>query len=239
VRLGPDPGAPREQAMILNHQYHFIFIKTRKTAGSSIEVALSGHCGRRDIITPLAPKDQAIREQKGYPGPQNYLPPGHALACRLLRREPDKKKYRFRNHIPAVQVREKVGSDTWNSYYSFCLERNPWDKVISAYWYLYKEWSREKLADFILSGKAAVYSDWHRYTDNDRIIVSHVGRYENLDDEVAAFCQRVGLPPLDLPRAKGALRKDRSHYRDILTPEERDRISSDFAREIATFNYDF
>lgn len=43
--------------MIVCHEHKFIFIKTRKTAGTSAEIALSQHCGTRDIITPMAPED--------------------------------------------------------------------------------------------------------------------------------------------------------------------------------------
>ncbi|MEL6382956.1 MAG: chondroitin 4-O-sulfotransferase, partial [Cyanobacteria bacterium J06626_18] len=31
--------------MIISHEYKFIFLKTRKTAGTSIEIALSKFCG--------------------------------------------------------------------------------------------------------------------------------------------------------------------------------------------------
>ena len=37
--------------MIVSHKHKFIFFKTRKTAGSSIQVALANHCGPDDIIT--------------------------------------------------------------------------------------------------------------------------------------------------------------------------------------------
>jgi hypothetical protein len=39
--------------MIINHRYKFIFLKTRKTAGTSIESALSQFCDSNDIITPI------------------------------------------------------------------------------------------------------------------------------------------------------------------------------------------
>ena len=37
--------------MIISHKHKFIFFKTRKTAGSSIQVTLAKHCGEDDIIT--------------------------------------------------------------------------------------------------------------------------------------------------------------------------------------------
>lgn len=40
--------------MILNHKYKFIFIKTKKTASTSLEIVLSKLCGKKDIITPVS-----------------------------------------------------------------------------------------------------------------------------------------------------------------------------------------
>ena len=59
--------------MIISHDYKFIFLKNRKTAGTSIEIALSKFCGPNDVITPISPEDEATRKELGYRGPQNYL----------------------------------------------------------------------------------------------------------------------------------------------------------------------
>jgi hypothetical protein len=60
--------------MIVSHKHRFIFLKTKKTAGTSIELALSALCGRDDIITPLAqPEDEPLR--LGH-APQNWRRPG-------------------------------------------------------------------------------------------------------------------------------------------------------------------
>src|ERR1044072_9375465 len=47
--------------MIVSHEHKFIFLKTKKTAGTSIELALSALCDERDVITPLAEIDEGLR----------------------------------------------------------------------------------------------------------------------------------------------------------------------------------
>ena len=47
--------------MIISHKHKFIFLKTRKTAGTSVQIALSGICDQDlDIITGSNIKDGVI-----------------------------------------------------------------------------------------------------------------------------------------------------------------------------------
>jgi hypothetical protein len=93
--------------MIISHKYRFIFIKTYKTAGTSLEVYLSHFCSDDDVFTEIFP-------------PVSDHRPRNAES--------------FYNHMPAFEVRRRVGEAVWNSYFKFCIERNPWDKVLSFYW---------------------------------------------------------------------------------------------------------
>lgn len=38
-------------------------------------------------------------------------------------------------HMSAFDIRRLAGDDVWDRYTSFAMERNPWDKVASNYWY--------------------------------------------------------------------------------------------------------
>ena len=49
--------------MIICHKHKFIFVKTRKTAGSSVEIFLSKYCGPSCVITPLSKEDEILRKK--------------------------------------------------------------------------------------------------------------------------------------------------------------------------------
>jgi len=51
--------------VILSHEHRFIYIRCRKTASTSTEVALSRICGPNDIITTMlrCPEDEVLRRQ--------------------------------------------------------------------------------------------------------------------------------------------------------------------------------
>jgi hypothetical protein len=70
--------------LIISHEYRYIFIKTAKTAGTSIEMALSRYCGPDDIITPLWKKDEEKRQAMGGRGPQHHMAPLHAYGPKAL-----------------------------------------------------------------------------------------------------------------------------------------------------------
>ncbi|MDR5638173.1 MULTISPECIES: sulfotransferase family 2 domain-containing protein [unclassified Thermosynechococcus] len=121
--------------MIINHTYRFIFLKTRKTAGTSIEIALSQFCGSQDVITPIRWQDERIRRQLGYPEPRNFRAPlvDYRLSDWLaLFYQGSKRK--CNNHFTAAEVNNAINPDIWHNYFKFCFERNPFDKAISRYY---------------------------------------------------------------------------------------------------------
>ena len=57
---------------IVNHKYKFIFIKTKKTAGTSMEISLSKFCNNKDTITLIKSSDEILRKKLKFQGPTNY-----------------------------------------------------------------------------------------------------------------------------------------------------------------------
>ena len=117
--------------MIVSHQHRFVFVKTRKTAGTSIEIALAQHCGPDDIITPIDEVDEQIRRNLGHRGPQNFEVRKKVRGIiGIARRMLGKDVVRYYNHIPAGSIRDNVGAQIFDSYQKFCVVRNPWDRLI-------------------------------------------------------------------------------------------------------------
>lgn len=227
--------------MIISHKNRFIFIKTVKTAGTAIEIALSKYCGPDDVITPISPEDEIKRKELGYRGPQNYsIPFKEYSKINFLQAMYHQKRLSFYNHASALYIMKYIDKNVWNSYFKFCFERNPWDKAVSFYYWKYKTEPRPQITDFIQPGEVNAVGRLQLYTSSSEIVVDRVFKYECLDQAMEEIRELVGLDETpSLPRTKASFRKDKRSYRDILSEKDRDKIAKVFAREIACFNYEW
>lgn len=231
--------------MIISHKHKFIFIKTRKTAGTSLEIALSEFCGDKDIITPLRSEDENIRKALGFRGPQNWH-----ISLRSTLQSPEKfkmllktqrKSIRFHNHISALKIKKQIDDYMWKNYFKFCFERNPWDQVVSRYFWR-REHENQSLLDFLQSTiKPEKLNNFDLYSINNEIAVDQVYLYESLDDALEDIANRLNLEkPINLPRTKSNYRPSKSRsYHDFFGEEEMQFVQECFSREINTFGYTF
>jgi len=230
--------------MIVSHAHRFIFIKTMKTAGTSLEIALSRFCGPGDVITPIEPEDEAIRRALGYRGPQNDAVPFARYSLRHWGRFVMRpRRRRFFNHMAARQIVKALPAPVWNSYYKFCVDRNPWDKVVSLYFWQHRTEPRPSLSEFVHSDqleRGVRQGGFDLYSIDGQVVVDRVCRYESLQAEVRTLAEQLRLDEVpQLPRAKSTTRADRRHYRELLSPCDRDRIARVFEREIELLGYEY
>ena len=229
--------------MIISHKYKFIFIKTAKTAGTSIEVFLSKLCGSKDIVTPIGPpvEEHQPRNYEGFinPIPEILERPGKLFSA--LRRSITSRE-KFYNHMPAVEIRNRVPANVWNNYFKFCVERNPWDKLLSHYhMHAAREAGSLTLDEYLARGRFPI--NYFRYTDRSgtKIIVDRVLRYENLVAELGEVFSQLQIPfdgTLGIG-AKSEYRKDRRPYQEVFNDERRKIVERAFAKEIELHGYRF
>ena len=211
--------------MIVSHEHEFIFVKTRKTAGTSLEVFLEPLCGEQDVVTPVSPAYQDSETV-------THRPRNHDG---------------FRNHAPANIIRGLVGDAAWNDYYKFSVERSPWDKMVSMYWWRKFQYNiDDDFASFChkaVESPNNVYtcpSDFHFYTLNGELCVDTVIQFESLLADFSSVCEHLGLGSVSaLPRAKSKIRKEKRHYSEYYDDELRELVAERFRNEIEMFGYEF
>jgi Sulfotransferase family len=229
--------------MIVSHAHKFIFLKTKKTAGTSIELALSELCGPDDVISPLTAIDEEKRAGKR--GAQNWRRHGWWNSPRpLLKRRWFKftaADYGFYNHMPAAEARALIDDQTWRRYFKFAFDRNPWDRQVSFYHHRYRsEKEPPPFSSFLHQDRAARLNNYDIYAIDGDVAVDFVGRYETLEDDLKIALRHVGLEtPPQLPRAKGTFRQTNVPYRDYYDDDTRELVRDWYAREIELLDYEF
>lgn len=237
--------------MIVSHKYKFIFIKTGKCGSTSIEHYLKEYCGPRDMITPTIESKAYARNYRGLVLWRVYLSSVFELLGFLCRGRLGAFKQAFRSlqqlgteldpHAPASLVKKVVGNKIWHRYYKFCVERNPYDRMISLYFWRTNASNLNGFDQFIKQPFIYRASNFPFYSDGKTCMMDKVLRYENLDEELGQVLQSLGIPwrgRLDI-RLKAQFRKDHRPYRAIYTKEQAAIVARLCANEIALMNYRF
>jgi hypothetical protein len=138
----------------------------------------------------------------------------------------------------ARRVIDVIGRETWDDYFTFAVERNPFDVVASSYRYSARKPTFNKtFAEFVRTPRRLdrLALNERLYRLGGRIVVDRVYRYEELPDAVADISTRLGLD-LDLPHAKQG---SGPHYRELYGPGDAEIVGERFARTIREFGYEF
>lgn len=229
---------------IISHKHRFIFLKSRKTAGSSVEGWLAPLLGQMDLV--ITSDENRRLPVLSTPHPVTRLAAierPFKKALRLVR-----PGFRLDQHSDAVEVRRSVGEDVWRSYYKFSIERQPWDRLLSLWSWRQHRLKREISFDHFLDriesndGDPLVqyWSNIPAYADErGSIIVDSVLDYSKLTSELEGVAKRLRLPLSvnDLPRHKSGIRvKGRSV--ESLSREQIQRVSRICRAEIEMFGWE-
>lgn len=244
--------------MIINHRYRFIFVKTRKVAGTSLEIALSSFCDSGDVVTPVSREDETIRQKLGYQQPVNWQKksvfeltrsdlPKLLRLFKRVRVESNRIPARYYNHMTATEIAAQVPKEVWDSYYKFTLCRNPWDRMISAYYWtlqLRPEVGERGFSRFLHERKSNISENWRAYTENGDIIVDEVIKFEDLQSGLSKLSERLSLPEdigklMKDIRAKSAVRPSGKDERETIswTREMIELVQREVPEEISLFAY--
>lgn len=224
--------------MLLSHRYKFIYLKTMKSAGTSVEALLEHYCLPPGTKCGTHSRKMTISEY-GIAGSRFH---GHGC------------NDQYYNHMRADEVRRNVGDSIWNDYFKFCNVRNPWDRMVSLFFNMNLKRSHhlrtaefsevqerfQKWVRFKIQGNST--NDHLIYTLDGRLAVDDVIRYESLHDDLARVCQKINIQyrPIELPTWKSDWRVRPEGYQDYYTDQTTiDAVAGAHQFELVQFGYTF
>ena len=217
--------------MILSFQDRFLFLKTKKSAGTSLEIALSAICGPDDIITEITHVDQLEREALGFPGPQNHI------IKRVTVHGKVPKAHKFYNHMSYDEVRTRLPQLNLDDFFIFAVERDPVDRMMSLYHFQGGEAKHGSLEAWLNSPKSGRHHGWDLYHHEGKCVADKIYFYEELDSACEDLSARFGVE-VKLPeyRAKGNYRISREV--PPLSDEVKQWLRENFVREYEAYHYE-
>jgi len=200
--------------MLISHKHKFIFIHIQKTAGTSISSVLKPFC------------------EESYPSIK---------------------------HWSASRIKEKFGPDIWNEYFKFTFIRNPYERLLSWYYMInkfrdspnpnlfhsYVLKNIHSFSEFIMKNNVPDINglslklppqritQFQKISENGRIIVDFIGKYENLNEDFHFICEKLNIAKVLLPHLNKC---DHDYYMNYYT-EDMIREVNHFAKEDFVYLY--
>jgi hypothetical protein len=221
--------------MLVSHRFDFIYTKTVKTGGTSVESYFERFCMPEGAWSLSHGRDEHVSEA----GIIGFRGQGRPKSCT------------YWNHMSAALIKKNVGPEVWGRYFKFCVIRNPYDKAVSAF-YFSRRANRRPGERYDLNRERRQFEEWLRIgkeipIDRDRYLIDgqfcldDVVRYETLHADLARVCARLGVPwdPSLLPTFKQGIRPTGAATEGLYTEKSRAIVRAAFAFELEHFKYTF
>ena len=143
-----------------------------------------------------------------------------------------------------------------SGYYKFAFCRNPWDRLLSLYFYVTT--GTELISDNKKMNKMIINFDtfcklvhFDNYICNpfvwdvhykpqldfiDPTDIDFVGKFENLQEDFDIICDKINIPRQQLPHKNKSKHK---HYTEYYDDETRQIVAEKYAKDIERFGYKF
>lgn len=229
--------------MLVSHRHKFIYFKTHKTGGTTIEAYFEPYC-----INPSEPYHFSHARTE-------YVSDYGIIGARGSMDFVNSAKYR--NHMSAQSIEKAIGSERFQQYYKFCAIRNPFDQMVSCFYFRRQpkkaEWigrifSRKKRTiDLISEFRNWVYDnrnkkiidDTSRFMIDGKICVDYFIRHEDFNRGIQEVCSKTGIPfeEHQIKKLKGGLRDQSIGLQEFYDKQTLEIISDMYSLELDYFGY--
>ncbi len=223
--------------MLISHTKKFIFIHIYKTAGTSVMDVFLPYCR---LIDRLVYENKISRKLIGISG-------------HLLGWDDDGNKQftGFHMHATAAEIREKMGGSLFDSYYKFVFVRNPFDFLVSLYFYISQD-KNHRDHGMVLKMSFLVFLRWYTVNNpshqvdfivephTNKMLVDYIGRFETLEKDITFIQERLGLEVRKGVQHKNpSLKRKSKNYKDYYNDEAKNLVENYFQTDLNLLGYNF
>lgn len=179
--------------MLISHRKRFIYLKTLKTASTTVEAYFEPWCWPAGEYPGFRESRDERVSVEGIVGARDIPIPAEGR--------------RWRAHMPAAEVREKLGGE-WDRYYRFTTVRNPYSRLVSEFLWkfqldmsderaceLFREWVRLGVSSGLsFDTSSGPWDNLNRYAIDGRPVVHDFVRVESLVADLKAVCRELDVP---------------------------------------------
>ena len=205
--------------MILSHQHKFIFIAIPKTGTHSVRQALRPHLGELDEEQVQLFVQKQLKNER--------------IAQKL------------HGHIKAQEIREALGENIWQDYFSFAFVRNPFDRFVSYCFFMnrnrdiFKENPlpyMKRIISYEPNRNKILFRPQYEFVTgiDGKSIVDYIGKVEHYQEHFSEICQRFGLPSETLSKVNSS---SHGKYHEYYDEELKDMVVDYYQKDFEWFHY--
>jgi len=237
--------------VLISHIKKFIFFKTKKTASTTIENYFTKFC----IKNPNSYIDSHDHDELV----TKYGVIGRRINGKIT------SKYKFHVTTKPNKIRTYLGIDKFNNYLKFTIIRNPWDKMVSLFFFIInlepknykllniKQWKviflnkKKNKVDNIqlfrewinLLDLQTMCIDWEEFTLNNKPCCDYYIHFENLETDTKILCNKLGINFSGFNKSfKTNYRKDKD-YKKYYDNYTKNRVQQGYKLFLEYFPYKF
>lgn len=212
---------------MISHKHKCIFIHIPKCAGTTIEEAFG-------IVT----KDNSAR--------QNPMLHGWDI----------KNKLHLQHATPQQLIDKKIISpEVWDSYYKFIIVRNPWQRAVSSYNWIYNQGFKDSFYNFLKKqgrfsnilndnsnhsyrGDHLTLQKEYLFLNSEKINYDTIIEIENIDEGLKKVIKDLSLDPIFFRNKKNIARK-KVEYSYYFNKKNKLLFDCLYEEDIKLLNYTF
>ena len=151
----------------------------------------------------------------------------------------DRNNYLYSKHTSCSEFTNNHSD--FNDYFKFAFVRNPWDRVVSWYFFCKRTTNLERNTSDISFKKfikkmSNVWTGRIQFQYEFTKKCDFIGKTENIQQDFDVICDKIGIPHQKLPHFNKTKHK---HYTEYYDDETKSIVAEVFAKDIEYFNYKF